>query len=191
MAKKTGILLAAVALCVACAFCFAACGEETDGSPTDSSSSESSFEASVHTVTFVQDGRADIVKTVKEGESLTDIPEPVSEKGYTIVWDRTDFSSVTENITVTAVKTANVYTITYELGVNNYATLGEKTQSVTYGQPFMLPTPEYDGSAKFFGWYIADENGKATDEKAENGDYLRTQDMTLIAVWQEWSEQGN
>ena len=187
MAKKTGILLAAVALCVACAFCFAACGEETDGSPTDSSSSESSFEASVHTVTFVQDGRADIVKTVKEGESLTYIPEPVSEKGYTIVWDRMDFSSVTENITVTTIKTPNVYTITYNLGINKNASLSEKTQSVTYGQPFTLPTPEYNGSAKFLGWYEAGDNGKATDEKVENGTYQWAQDVTIVAVWQEWS----
>lgn len=191
MAKKIGILLTAVALSVACAFCFAACGEGTDGSSTDASFSESSSEASVYTVTFVQDGKPDVVKKVKEGESLTDVPEPVSEKGYTIAWDRTDFSSVTENITVTAVKTANVYTITYALGVNIYATIGEKTQSVTYGLEYTLKTPEYDGSAKFFGWYVADENGKATDEKAENGTYQWAQDITLIAVWQEWSEQGN
>ena len=133
-------LLTVAAILVICAFAFVACSDVSNGK----NSNQSPAESVAYTVTFVQDGKPDVVKRVKDGESLTDIPQPVSEKGYTIVWDRTDFSSVTENITVTTIKTPNVYTITYNLGINKNASLSEKTQSVTYGQPFTLPTPEYN-----------------------------------------------
>lgn len=82
---------------------------------------------------------------------------------------------------------SSTYTIKYDLGVNRYATISSETQRVTYGQTYELKTPEYSGKAKFLGWYVADESGKATDEKVENGTYLRTENITLVAVWQEWS----
>lgn len=184
LSKRLCLLLLSAICAVASAF-FAACAPETPPEDDDSTS------APTYTVTFMQEGEKDIVRTVKEGESLTDIPAPVPEKGYTIAWDKTDFSSVTENITVTAVKTANVYTITYNLGVNNYATLSEKTQSATYGQAYTLLTPQYNGAAKFLGWYVAGENGKATDEKAQDGKYLWAEDIILVAAWEEWSDVVN
>lgn len=89
---------------------------------------------------------------------------------------------------VNAVQTANTYTITYSLGVNNYATFDSFTEQVTYNEEFTLKTPQYSGSAPFLGWYLANADGKATDEKVENGKYLWAEDITLIAKWNEWSQ---
>ena len=52
-------------------------------------------------------------KTVKYGASLSDIPTPPSKKGYTASWSVTDFSSITGNLKVHPVYTANTYTISY------------------------------------------------------------------------------
>ena len=72
--------------------------------------------------------------------------------------------------------------------MNGYATLNSYTAQVTYGETFTLNTPEYSGSAEFYGWYLADKDGKATDEKVEDGKYLWAEDITLIAKWNEWSQ---
>ena len=79
------------------------------------------------------------------------------------------------------------YMITYDLGVNNYATLENYTTDVIYGEPFKLEVPYYPGSAEFYGWYLADENGDATDEKITDGIYLYHRNILVIGKWQEWS----
>ena len=159
----------------------------TGSSDTASSDSAEPVEQTF-TVTFRQEGQEDVVKTVKEGETLADVPAPVAVPGYTVAWDRTDFSDISEDIVVTAVQTANKYTITYDLGVNIYATLGNESTEVTFGQSFVLETPEYEGSAEFYGWYLADEYGEATVVKVEGGTYAYAEDVTVVARWQEWSE---
>ena len=63
--------------------------------------------------------------------------------------------------------------------MNGYATLNSYTAQVTYGETFTLNTPEYSGSAEFYGWYLADKDGKATDEKVEDGKYLWAEDINL------------
>lgn len=184
MRKKFYDLLTILLLTFACvcAFAFTACAtNETD--PDDEPS-----QTVTYTVTFKQDGYADIVKTVEEGENLADIPTPATQTGYTVTWDRTDFTNITQNVTVNAVKTANTYTITYSLGANNYAKVESETQEVRYGESFTLQTPSYQGSAAFYGWYFADEKGNPTDEKAENGKYVWAKDVFVVAKWQEWSD---
>ena len=52
------------------------------------------------TVTFVQMGEENIVKTVEFGGTLTDIPTPAARDGFIVAWDRTDFSGLVEDITV-------------------------------------------------------------------------------------------
>ena len=184
MRKKFYDLLTILLLsftCV-CAFAISACATgKTD--PDDGPS-----QSVTYTVTFKQDGYADIVKTVEEGEDLAYIPTPATETGYTVTWDRTDFTNITQNVIVNAVKTANTYKITYSLGANNYATVASETQEVRYGESFTLQTPSYQGSAAFYGWYFADEKGNPTDEKAENGKYVWAKDVFVVAKWQEWSD---
>ena len=146
--------------------------------------------AEPYTVSFVQEGCETVVVKVAEGGSLDAdaIPAPQAKEGYTITWDRTDFTNITQSVIVNAIQTANTYKITYNLGANTYATLPVETQEVQYEQSFTLQTPEYQGSAAFYGWYLADEDGKVTDEKAENGTYNWARDICVIAKWQEWSD---
>ena len=81
-----------------------------------------------------------------------------------------------------------VYTITYDLGVNHYATLKSESTRAVFGESFTLEIPEYEGSAAFYGWYLADENGDATDVRVEDGVYTYTRDILVVARWQEWSD---
>lgn len=184
MRKKFYDLLTILLLSVTCVCAFAISACATGKTDPDDGPSQSV----TYTVTFKQDGYDDIVKTVEEGENLADIPTPATQTGYTITWDRTDFTNITQSVIVNAVQTPNTYKITYNLGANTYATLPVETQEVRYGENFTLQTPEYKGSAAFYGWYLADEDGKATDEKAESGTYIWAHDICVIAKWQEWSD---
>ena len=120
-----------------------------------------------YTITFVQDGQDNIVKTVEKGETLTDIPTPVptNEQGYVIAWDVTDFSNIQKDLTVTAVKTAKTFTITYVVSDNASSkgvSLSTTTQTVTYGEQFTLlemPTYTVDGVKYILTAWLY--NGKA------------------------------
>ncbi len=126
---------------------------------------------------FVQDGYDNVVKTVDMGSSLEDIPTPVQEDGYTIVWNKTDFSSITENTTVTSIKTPNTYEIT--LDFNGVETQEETVITVTYGKEFYLPTPISDDYS-FIKWITVDDEQEFT-----NGIYTLTTGLSLKAVWGE------
>lgn len=101
MKKKIFALLVCVALIAA--FCMTGCDKNNDPPAPP--------EATV-TVTFVQAGEENIVKTVEFGGTLTDIPTPAARDGYTVAWNRTDFSRLTEDITVYATLTPIVTTVT-------------------------------------------------------------------------------
>lgn len=180
--RKVGIVFTMLCLIVVMALGASACGEN---------SPSTGGEQNYVSVVFRQEGQEDIVKRVKSGATLTDIPSPKPKTGYTVKWDRTDFSNITQDITVTAEITANEYTITYDLGANTYATLDSKTQSIMYGSVFVLQSPSYNGAATFYGWYVVDNDGNATSEKLENGTYLYDENITVIALWKEWSDVVN
>lgn len=135
-------------------------------------------------VTFVQDGYDDIVRTVKAGDALTDIPQPQPVRGYTVKWGNVDFSCVTSNITVHAVATPSTYTITYNLQNKQGATMSSVTQNVVFGQSFVLLTPTCTTS-KFVKWL-----DEATQQVVENGVWNTDGNVTLIAVWTDegWSD---
>ena len=101
----------------------------------------------IYDITFVQEGKADIVKTAKKGTALTDIPEIEPITGYNLTWSVTDFSNIQSDMTVTVVKTAKTYTITYVLSTvaeQNGVTLTGNPQTVTYGEAFtLLAKPTY------------------------------------------------
>lgn len=136
------------------------------------------------TVTFVQDGCDNIVRTVKAGDALTDIPEPQSVRGHTVKWEDVDLSCVTSNITVYAVATPNTYTITYNLQNKQGATISSVTQQVVFGQSFVLLTPSCPTS-KFVKWL-----DETTQKTVENGVWNIDGNVTLIAVWTDegWSD---
>ena len=119
------------------------------------------------------------VQTVKE---VSEIVAPVYEKaGYTLSWDK-DIATITEDTTVTAVWTANVYKATFKLNdsVESPAILeGETTKDYTYDAAMQLPTPVRAGYT-FLGWKL----GSATGEDVANGATLKqTANFDLYASW--------
>lgn len=148
-----------------------------DSIPEDSSS-DSSSEAPIvknkYTVTFTQYGQSDVVKTVEEGDTLTDIPTPADRTGYTVVWADVDLTNITENITVEAVETANTYTITYDAAGGEVT---PATQEVTYDSAYTLATPTRE-NYDFIAWTY--EGGAVSSAVWSIAD-----DVTLVATWQE------
>ncbi len=114
----------------------------------DDNDNDNEEEKQYVTVTFKQAGKADIVKTVEKFTSLTDVPTPAEKKGYTIVWDKTDFRNITENIVVTAIETIKAYTIIFK---TNIGITTQTTMSIVYGDTYELPqATSEDGTFK--GW---------------------------------------
>lgn len=136
--------------------------------------SETSEEKKTYTVTFQQIGFENVVKEVKEGETLTDIPQPQPQTGYTVAWEEVDLTNVQANIIVNAVETPNVYTITYNVNGGTLATL---TQEVTYDSEVTLATPTREGY-DFTGWTY---EGKSVT----NGKWKIAQNITLEAQYAE------
>lgn len=137
-------------------------------------------EKEVHTITFIQDGQENIVRKVENGESLTDIPNPAEIPGYEVSWSITDFSNITEDLTVTIMRQPKIFQITYLMGVlegNNGVIIKSLTQSVEYNSTYVTYAPTCEGY-EFLGWKMNEE-----DELITSGTYLYTEDITLIAEW--------
>ena len=133
-----------------------------------------------YTITFRQDGQKDVTRSVKAGEALADIPTPTPKDGYTIVWDKTDFSAVSQDVLVLAIASANEYTISFDLT----STLGTiefdgEEQTVTFDSEYAIEEPSLYGYF-FVGWEIK-EDGTAFDGA---GTYTVASDVTLIPTWE-------
>ena len=131
----------------------------------------------IYTITFKQDGYADMTFEVQSGSSLTTVPTPKDVTGYTVGWDRTDFSNVTSDLTVTAIAVPNEYEITYLYYEGGSDILkGEYTQTVTYNAEYTLRTESCYGYT-FMGWAAESEILPQT------GIWTYAQDMTLTSKW--------
>ena len=103
-----------------------------------------------YTISFVQAGQETKIFNVKAGENFTEVPNPIHKTGYMIVWDRTEFLSINENITVTAIETIKTFTISLNA---NGGMVGQPTVTVTYGQAYTIPKPSNGDTTKIFeGW---------------------------------------
>ena len=90
--KKIPIIL--ILLAISLLSFFSACGGSSD----------------THTVRFVQDSYDDVVKIVKDGEDLTDIPEPKPKIGYTVKWEKSEIKNVKKDTVINCVgNSQNVY----------------------------------------------------------------------------------
>ena len=153
----------------------------SDNNEKDDNDEEDEGETQYVTVTFKQAGKADIVKTVEKYTSLTDIPAPAEKKGYTIVWDKTDFRNITENIVVTAIETIKVYTITFEA---NIGTTMQTTMTITYGELYELPQATSEDGA-FKGWSY---NGVNVAMQGVWEMDLESGTLVLVAEWEpDWT----
>lgn len=155
--QKRFLFLLALGAC----FAIGGCKNSTDDKQT-------------YNITFKQVGQTDVVKTIEKGETLSDIPTPANKTGYTVTWDKTDFSNVTDNIIVNAVETANTYTITYDV---NGGMIESTTQAVTYDAEYTLATPSKQDYS-FLGWY---NDGKLIID----GKWSIANDVTLVAQWED------
>lgn len=144
------------------------------------SEEESQSEIETVTVTFIQQGFDSVEITVNKGDGITEVPQPHEVEGHNVHWDVTDFSAITEDMTVTAIVTPNVYAIVYDLGeLESEATIASPTTAVTYGEAYTLEIPSCDGYV-FVGWLIY-----GTQESFDSGDaWTLTGDVRLIAVWE-------
>ena len=138
------------------------------------------------TITFVQEGRENIVRTVRSGESLKDIPQPAEREGYEVGWNITDFSSISEDMRVVAVFTPKKFIITYSYNPlldNEYTVvLEKKTQTVEFGSEFVLATATAKSATTtlvFVGW-----TDRETGETVKSGIYDKARDTTLIAKFE-------
>jgi uncharacterized repeat protein (TIGR02543 family) len=112
----------------------------------------------MHTVTFKNyNGTVLKMEVVDDGMNATAPAEPV-RTGYEFAgWD-TEFTNVTENLTVTATFSAKTYTVTFNAGSGSKATPATKT--VTYDQPIgTLATASARTGSTFLGWYTAASGG--------------------------------
>lgn len=154
---------------------------DTDSSNNAVGGSSSDGEKEEITVIFRQNGEEDIVVTVTVGESLTDIPTPTEKAGYYVVWDRTDFSNLAEDIMVNAIQTAKTYTVTL---YSNGGVITQESITVTYGQDYALPAPIHSEHI-FEYWTYA---GEKVD--AQGIWEIDAEDIRLTAQWNEchWSD---
>ena len=157
-----------------------------DDSSSEDSTLDSSGEAEIQSVkvTFKQSGQADIVKTIKKGETLTDIPTPALKTGYIIEWESVDFTNITADMTVNAIETAKTYTLVFDA---NGGSLTQTTITVTYGQAYNLMTPTHD-TKLFVGWMYNDTNVSSIGTWEIDAD---TAEVVLTAQWINGGWTGN
>lgn len=147
--------------------------------PTEDSSPK--IEGEYYTITFRQEGQKDVSRRVEAGETLDDIPTPMQKDGYTTVWDRTEFSAITEDTLVLAVATANEYTISFDL----YSTWGTvefdgSAQTVTFDSAYTVSGEPSLYGFFFKGWKIK-EDGTAFNSE---GTYTIADNITLVPTWE-------
>lgn len=178
--------LIAFLLAMSASLAFSACGflpggENSSNGNIESSITQSSSEQQdvTCTITFKQSGEANVVKTVKQGEDLTDIPTPKAKTGYTVTWDEDKLAllnNVSGNIEVTAKEEAKTYTITLDV---SGGTLTQKTIVLKYGQEYELSTPSHNEKA-FVNWTY---NGQKVDLKGMWNIDEEDLTITLVALW--------
>ena len=131
-------------------------------------------------VTFIYSGNQSVVKTVEKGTALTDIPAFPDDAGYEYSWSVTDFSNITEDMTVTLNAVAKTFVVTYNAN-GGEITEGAATQTVTYGEAYTLEAPTATNEGfDFIGW-------EYREGTLPTGVWNLLTDITLYATWVEKS----
>lgn len=140
-----------------------------------------------NTVTFKYGN--DTLKILYVNDELTidetQIPTVIKGRYYNLEWSRTDFTNVTEDISVELIsKTPYEYKITYDYGSRsndkNLKKCDTDGKTVKYGEKIpALYKPSCKGYV-FIGW--KDEAGKIVKEGERIFDY--TSDIKVVAAWE-------
>lgn len=165
MKKSFITLLLALLLLFTCIGC---------NSPTDDDTPPISADET-YTVTFRQSGQEDIVISVKKGEKLSNIPFVTQKVGYIVSWKNEDLaklSDTTEDVVIYATETAKTYNVIFDC-------LEDKL-TVTYGEPYNLPTLPSNSDYEFKCWHI---DGESISTSGDAWSIDHDGDIILVAEW--------
>ena len=129
----------------------------------------------IFTVTFIQENHDNIVKTVKYNDTLTDIPTPQEIEGYTVTWDKNDFSNIKENITVHSIKTPNKYKVTLHNNLEEAETI---ELTATYDEQLYIPS-----SFSLDGYSLENWNSSINELFGNEFKYQFPMNLDLYAYW--------
>ena len=168
---------------------FIACGKPSSDSSEEQSQSSTGGgnpPPTTYEVTFIQEGKEDVVITVKEGNGISQSKIPTIDpvKGYNVAWSVTDFSQIASDMTVTVVKTPKKYSITYEVNCGCSHQTDPDSLIVTYGSAFELVDGVETCEHNFKYWSLT-KNGEKFDCSIYEFDYS----ITVYAVFEETTEQ--
>ncbi len=117
-----------------------------------------------YTITFKAEGSEDIVRTVKYGDTLSDIPEVPARAHYDQTapyWDVTSFEGISSDITVNAVYTPNVYTVTFKAEGSEDVVKTVKYGDTLTGIPAVPAREHYNQTAP--KWDVTSFEGISSD----------------------------
>lgn len=163
------LLYIILGIITACCFTFSACKEST--------------EEKTYAIIFKCENREDVVKVVNEGDTLTEIPSLPEVTGYTFTWSETDFTNISENMTVVAVKEAIKSVITLNVDGGE---LSETSLTLAYDSEYTLPVPTKSGH-RFDKWTLADNSTfpqsgvcKLLENTTLKANYVQTHTVTFM-----------
>lgn len=125
-------------------------------------------------VTFDDGVSTPIVRKVAHGKAVADMPLPTAKVGYSAKWEKESVENVLENLTVHAIYTPVVYTVSF---VSDGETVSEKTYDIESSFAFEdISKPHYT-----FGGWFDNQNcfGNATTKIASGN----VGDKTYYAKW--------
>lgn len=125
-------------------------------------------------VTFDDGVSTPIVRKVAHGKAVADMPLPTAKVGYSAKWEKESVENVLENLTVHAIYTPVVYTVSF---VSDGETVSEKTYDIESSLTFEdISKPHYT-----FGGWFDNQNcfGNATTKMAVGN----VGDKTYYAKW--------
>lgn len=116
-------------------------------------------------ITFLVEGSEPIVKSVKEGATLTDVPVVPPVEGMSGTWDRATFTNIRTDITVNAIYTVQTFTVSFYYNLPNVSglILLRSFEDIPYGCDFAaeyaeqiaaleVPKELPDNHTHFVGW---------------------------------------
>ena len=129
----------------------------------------------MYTVSFDTYGGSSVLSQQIEEDAFATEPAAATRQGYTFNGWNYDFTkAVTQDVNIFAKWLANDYVVSFNAnGGDSVADL-----TVTYNEPYTLPTPVKNGYT-FLGWNY---NGSNFDQ---NGVWNIAQNITLVAKWTE------
>ena len=149
---------------------------------------EAQWTAKTYTVKFIVDGDEYDTKTGRYGESF-DMPEAPAYDGYETSWSPASIDIYnTDDVTVTLVKSAKSFSITFDEDGGTPVDEGSYT-NVKFDAVVASPSTTKEGFG-FDGWYYGDTKYDFTKSCKDNGvSYSSLGEPAVLALKAKWSEK--